>query len=93
MPGQPQVRQHSWLYLPGDDIPAASVRVEQRMDGSGRWIVLHNVPAENPTQRSEHDSEREARDEAQRLRNHINGLCRQQHGTTGTWRIHTRESY
>ncbi|MEV2239541.1 hypothetical protein [Micromonospora sp. NPDC049891] len=93
MPGQPQVRAAWWLHLDDSGIPAATVRIEQRMDGSGRWIVLHNVPAENPTRRSEHGSEHEAHAEAQRLRDWIDGLTRWQHGITGTWRINAREPY
>jgi hypothetical protein len=93
MPGQPQLREHAWLYLPGDDLPAASVRVEQRMDGSGMWVVLHNLPAEAPTVRSEHPNRDTALAEAQRIRDRIDSLYRQQHGITGHWAIHTRDTY
>ncbi|QKW15394.1 hypothetical protein [Verrucosispora sp. NA02020] len=93
MPGQPQVRQHSWLYLPGDDIPAAVVRIEQRMDGTGGWIVLHNVPASAPTQRSEHDGQDSAYAKAQRLRDWIDSLYHDQHNITGQWDIREREPH
>ncbi|WP_341719921.1 hypothetical protein QQG74_09545 [Micromonospora sp. FIMYZ51] len=92
MPGQPQLREVSWLYLTGDTIPAALIRVEQHMDGSGVWVVLHNAPASAPTVRTEHDSEHDARSEARRIRDTITDWCRQ-HDTASTWRTHTREPY
>ncbi|MGN9802078.1 hypothetical protein [Micromonospora sp. L32] len=46
MPGQPQLREAGRLYAPDGSWIAAVVRLEQRMDGSGTWVVLLNSPAE-----------------------------------------------
>lgn len=93
MPGQPQVRQHSWLYLPGDDIPVAVVRVEQHKDGTGQWTVLHAAPASDPDRRRVHDSPEAAYADAQRLRDLISDAYRTERGITGRWDIHAREPY
>ncbi|WBB94167.1 hypothetical protein [Verrucosispora sp. WMMC514] len=93
MPGQPQVREHAWLYLDDSGTPAASVRVEEHRDDTGRWAVLHNVPAEAATERSEHDTAEQAHGEAARLRKWIDEQCRAQHGITGRWTVHTRKPY
>ncbi|PZG17815.1 hypothetical protein C1I95_14795 [Micromonospora craterilacus] len=93
MPGQPQLRESSWLYMPGDDIPYALIRVEQRMDDSGIWDVLVNHPASAPTTRAERTDGEAAYAEAVRQRDTIAGLYRDQHGVTGQWRIRRPEAY
>jgi hypothetical protein len=39
------------------------VCLEERMDGSGVWVVLLNSPADTPTQRAERPDEQNARAE------------------------------
>ncbi|MFI7072038.1 hypothetical protein [Micromonospora sediminicola] len=62
MPGQPQPRESGRLYGPADpDVPVAMVRLEECMDGSGRWLLLVNRPARARTTRYEHPDQRSAR--------------------------------
>ncbi|MEU5950525.1 hypothetical protein ABZ793_33990 [Micromonospora sp. NPDC047465] len=67
MPGQPQLREAARLYGEDPDVPLAMVRLEESMDGTGRWLVLLNSPAAAPTQSAEHPDEQSARDELERL--------------------------
>lgn len=43
MPGQRQQREAAYCY-DGDGVHVATARLEQFMDGSGRWVVLLNSP-------------------------------------------------
>lgn len=62
MAGQPQLREAGRLYGPADpDVPVAMVRLEECMDGSGRWRLLLNRPARARTKRYEHPDEQHAR--------------------------------
>ncbi|MGI5144780.1 hypothetical protein ACQEVC_45435 [Plantactinospora sp. CA-294935] len=56
MPGIPQLREAARLYSP-DGRLLAMVRLEQRMDGSGIWVVLVNDPAKAPTEHGEFTTE------------------------------------
>ncbi len=63
MPGQPQLRESATLHPPGDRHAVwAMVRLEERMDGSGKWVILLNSPAgEQEPQVVEFDDEESAR--------------------------------
>jgi len=80
MPGQPQVREAGWLYGPDPYVPLAHVRLEQRMDGSGRWDLYLADPASARPQHAVYGSEQEARDELERV--YAAGRA------DGDWRIH-----
>lgn len=63
MPGQPQLRESAVLHVLGNEYAIlAMVRLEQLMDGSGRWVILLNDPAwEQEPQRVEFTDELVAR--------------------------------
>jgi hypothetical protein len=60
-------------------VPLALVRLLERMDGSGIWVVLLNHPAASPTETAEHPDEQSARAELDRL--YAEGA------QSGVWRI------
>lgn len=79
MAGQPQQREAGLLYG-GDPVRLlAMIRLEQQMDGSGKWLIYLNNPAADPRQEAEFDDEDTARAELGRL--YAEGRSR------GRWRI------
>ena len=62
----PQVREAAELYAPGDDIPLAVVRLEERADG-GMWDLYLNDPASGPTRHAPYADEPAARAELDRI--------------------------
>ncbi|MGC4769190.1 hypothetical protein ACLQ25_09445 [Micromonospora sp. DT44] len=67
MAGFPQLREAGWLY--GDDpyLPLALVRLFEHVDGTGRWEVRLNAPAEAETQLAMFEGEAGARAEVARV--------------------------
>lgn len=60
MAGSPRVGEVSWLCRPGDDTPQAVVRLEERPDGTGWDLYVHD-PADAPARGVHCDGEAEAR--------------------------------
>ncbi|MFG2165504.1 hypothetical protein [Micromonospora chersina] len=87
MPGQPQLRESAVLHVVGNEYAIlAMVRLEQLMDGSGRWVILLNDPAwEQESQRVEFDDEKPAR--AALAQVYADGEAQ------GVWKVNRPEPY
>lgn len=81
MPGQPQLREAAGLYGEDPDIPLATVRLEQRMDGSGVWVVLLNSPAE------EQQPKRWERPDIESAREVLTAIYAEGESLGGRWRF------
>jgi len=86
MAGFPQLREAGWLYG-GDDpyLPLALLRLFEHMDGSGRWELRLNSPAQARTQTVVWPDEAGARGELARV--YADGE------RDGRWRVRQPEAY